>query len=169
MDCLTFIVEFANAIAWPVFWLVAFIGLLVTFKEDFRAFLQGVYAVETRWLRLYRAVKEAAPEKDIPAPPVSAKQRILDGWEEVHGRLAELYEEKVGKTPPGPYRALASRLKRQGHVRGNTAALLDEVRNMQRTVKRQRESSVSPQLADYYEKIVLVLLDLLGHQDGSTS
>lgn len=168
MDCLTFIVELTNGIAWPVFWFFAVIVMLVRFEEEIRALLRNISSLETPLFKLYFAAKEAAPKKDIPLPPRSAKHQVLNEWQKVHDRLAQLYEEKVGKTPPGRYRPLASRLKNQGHVTGTTAALVDEVRNVQRRVKKQPDSSVSPQLADYYATIVTILLDLLGNPNAST-
>jgi len=168
MDHLEFTARLLDSLAWPVFWLIAMRVMLVLFGEDIRGFLREMSAVETPLLKLFRAAKEAAPRKEIPLPPPSAKRKILNEWQRVHDRLAHLYEEKVGKTAPTRYRPLATRLKSQGHVTGNTAFLLDEVRNIWRSVMRQPDWSVTPQLADYYGEIVSVLLELLGNGNVST-
>ena len=158
-----------DAIAWPGFWLVTVMVIFLMFQAEIRAFLGEIYAVDTPWLRLFRAAKAAAGEKDVPLPPPSGRQQVLNEWQKVHNRLTELYEEKVGRTPPARYRPLASRLKSQGHVSGNTAVLLDEVRDIQRRVKRRPDWSVSPQRAEYYATIVSLLLGLLANSKASSS
>jgi hypothetical protein len=158
-----------DAVAWPAFWLITLVATIVMFGEDIRQLLRDTYSIETPWLKLCRAAQAAAGQKEVPLPPPSAKQQILNEWQRVHDRLAEIYEEKTHETAPARYRPLASRLKSQGYVTGKTGILLDEVRNTWREVRKQRERAVPPYLAEYYAKIVSLLLELLNTQSSRDS
>jgi len=161
MSWLEFSVRLIEALVWPGTVLATGFFLVIFFGNELRAFLGSIESVETGWFKLCRTAQRAAPEKDIPLPPPSPKQRIMDEWQKVHDALTALYEENLDRTAPPQYAPLVTRLKKRSLLTEETVALLGEVRSVWRGVKRQPGSSVSAERADYYEHIVQVVLELL--------
>ncbi|HUT91156.1 MAG TPA: hypothetical protein VMY37_16765 [Thermoguttaceae bacterium] len=162
--------DIVDALAWPS----AVLILAMLFQRPLVHFLARVEWFEGFGIKmkarvqildtLMRRVREAGevPEKPDALSLISPKERILNKWQDVHDALADLYTTaERGAQAPTRFRALASRLRRRGHLPEAVAQILDEVRGMYRDARRAAEQQVPVALADYYEQVVTQLLSLI--------